>query len=119
MPPKDENPIMPAMGTLYITDHATGEETHRGPVTQIQTVEADPREDKVVHSINHFPTATFTIKLPDKKMTRKRFIKKLMAALVPRNVANSMAELVMIHGHSYAWGYFVISVSGVLPWKED
>ena len=32
MPPKDESPIMPTMGTLYITDLATGEETPLGPV---------------------------------------------------------------------------------------
>lgn len=120
MPPENESRhIMGTMGDLYIIDTATGVETPLGPVTQIRTVEADPREDKIIARLNPTPTATFTIKMPDKKMTRKRFVKKLMAAGVPRNIANSMAEIALIHCHSYAWSYFVISASGYLPWKED
>lgn len=119
MPPENESRhIMGTMGDLYIIDTATGVETPLGPVTQIRTVEADPREDKIIARLNPTPTATFTIKLPDKKMTRKRFVKKLMAAGVPRNIANSISEIVRNNGDSYSWGYFVISVSGYLPWKE-
>lgn len=119
MPPKDENPIMPTMGTLYIIDKATGEETPLGPVTKIQTVEADPREDRIVHRINHSPEATFTFTIRSKRMTRKKFVKKLMAAGVPRNIANTLAQIVRNNGDSYSWGYLVIGLSGHLPWKED
>lgn len=115
MPTENENPIMPAMGTLHII----GEAIDLAQVTEIRTIEADTREDKVVARINHSPTATFTIRIPDKKMTRKRFVKKLMADGVPRNIANSIAELVRNNGDSYSWGYIVISASGHLPWKEE
>lgn len=118
MPPKDESPITPAMGTLYIIAKATGEETPLGPVTSIRTIEADPREDNVVHRINHSPAATFTFTIRSKRMTRKKFVKMLMADGVPRNIANAMAEIVRNNGDTYSWGYLVIGLSGFLPWKE-
>lgn len=133
MPPKDENPIMPTMGTLYMIDMATGEETPLGPVTHTPTIEADasgaysyngvelpPLPDYPIACTNYpEATFTFTFTVRSKRMTRKKFLKKLMADGVPRNIANSMAEIVRSNGNSYSWGYFVIGLSGFLPWKED
>ena len=128
----DNEPISLGAGTLYIIDQETGEEAPLGQVTQIRGIEADtsgaysyngvqlpPLPEADVHRIKQPPTATFTFTIRSKRMTRKKFVKKLMADGVPRNIANDMADLVLIHGHTYAWGYFVICVSGVLPWKGD
>ena len=120
MPPKDENPIMPTMGTLYIIDKATGEETPLGPVTgTIETIVPETISPEAVHWINKNPEATFTIRVPCKKMNRKKFVKQLMANRVPRNVANSMAEIARAHGHSYSWSWLVINFGGFLPWTES
>lgn len=114
----DNEPISLGAGTLYIIDPETGEEAPLGQVTQIRGIEVDTEEDKIVHRINNPPTATVTFHINSKRMTRKKFVKKLMADGVPRNVANTMAEIVRDHGDSYSWGYLIICLTDHLPWKE-
>ena len=112
------NPIALRTGTLFITDPATGEKTPLGPIepTAIE-IDADPLDTPIVRKLDKNLEATFTIRVPGKKMTRKRFVKKLMANRVPRNVANSMAEIARAHGHSYSWSWLVINFGGFLPWE--
>ena len=113
------NPIDLRTGTLFITDLATGEETPLGPVTDInETIVPDPISPDAVHWINKAPEATFTIRIPNKKMNRKKFVKQLMANRVPRNVANSMAEIARAHSNPYSWAWLVINFGGFLPWED-
>ena len=127
----DNEPISLGAGTLYIIDPETGEEAPLGQVTQIRCIEADnsgtysyngvqlpPLPELDVHRIKHPPEATVTFHINSKRMTRKKFVKKLMASGVPRNVANTMAEIVRDHGDSYSWGYLIICLTDHLPWKE-
>lgn len=119
MPIDNENPITPASGVLYMKDPETGEDVclgQCGPITD--TIEADPADPNVVHRINEPKEATLTIKIPIRKITRKRFLKLLMSYGVPRNVANSMAEIVRKNGHTYAFGFLVIKFTGFLPWED-
>ena len=123
MPIDNENPIDLRSGTLYMKVPDTGEVVclgQCGPITG--TIEADPADPIVAGQINMPKEATFTFNIParkmNRKMNRKRFVKKLMGAKVPRNVANSMADIVWMHGHSYSFGYMVISASGYLPWED-
>lgn len=120
MPIDNENPITPASGVLYMKDPATGEDVclgQCGPITG--TIEADPADEIVIGRINKPQEATLTINIPPiRKITRKRFLKLLMSYRVPRNVANSMAEIVRKSGHTYAWGFVVIKFTGFLPWED-
>ena len=118
MPIDNENPIALSAGTLYLKDPATGENICLGPCNPIINPEEDPVAPSVAHLINIGKEAAFTLNIPARKMNRKRFVKQLMASRVPRNVANSMADIVWMHGHSYSLGYMVISVSGCLPWED-
>lgn len=118
MPIDNENPITPESGVLYMKNHETGEEIYLGPCSPISTTAADPVDTNVVHQINTGAEATFTINIPIRKMNRKRFLKQLMAYRVPRNVANSMAEIVRKNGHPYSWGFLVIKLTGFLPWED-
>lgn len=119
MPVDNENPIDLSSGTLYMKNLETGEDIclgQCGPITG--TIEADPADPIVAGQINLPKEATFTIKIPIRKITRKRFLKLLMSYRVPRNVANSMAEIVRKNGHPYAWGFVVIRFAGFLPWED-
>ena len=115
----DNEPIALGTGTLFIIDPDTGEKTPLGPIHPA-TIEIDATIDTpIVRKLNKNPEATFTIRIPGKKMNRKKFVKQLMANRVPRNVANSMAEIARAHGHSYSWSWPVINFTGFLPWKEE
>lgn len=120
MPTDNEsiNPIALRTGTLFITDLATGEKTPLGPIepTAIE-IDAAPLDTPIVRKLDTNLEATFTIRIPGKKMNRKKFVKQLMANRVPRNVANSMAEIVRNNGDSYSWGWLVICFGGFLPWE--
>lgn len=114
----DNNPIALGTGTFYITE-STGDRIPLGTAADIhmETIVPDPISPEAVQWINKSPEATFTIRIPCKKMNRKKFVKQLMANRMPRNVANSMAEIARAHGHSYAWAWLVISFGGFLPWE--
>lgn len=118
MPTDNEsiNPIALRTGTLFITDPDTGDKTPLGPIepTAIE-IDAAPLDTPIVRKLDTNLEATFTIRIPGKKMNRKKFVKKLMANRVPRNVANSMAEIARAHGHSYSWSWLVINFSRFLP----
>lgn len=118
--PTDNEPINLSTGTLFFTNPNTGDRTPLGTAVDIHmaTIVPDPISPESVHWINKSPEATFTIRIPAKKMSRKRFVKKLMASSVPRNVANDVADLARTHGHSYAWAYLVISCGAFLPWES-
>ena len=117
--PTDNEPIALKTGTLYFIDQATGEKTPLGPIepTAIE-IDAAPLDTPIVRKLDTNLEATFTIRIPGKKMNRKKFVKQLMANRVPRNVANSMAEIARAHGHSYSWAWLVINFSGFLPWED-
>lgn len=116
----DNNPIDLRTGTFFITDPDTGDKTPMGTAADIhiETIIPDPISPEAVHWINKAPEATFTIRIPNKKMNRKKFVKKLMANRVPRDVANSIAEIARANGHSYSWAWLVINFSGFLPWED-
>ena len=120
MPIDNENPITLASGTLYMKDPETGENHcigQCGPISS--TIEADPADNPVVGRINTGAEATLIVKIPPiRKMSRKRLVKLLMSYRVPRNVANSMAEIVRKNGHTYAWGFLVAKFAGFLPLEE-
>lgn len=119
MPIDNENPIDLSSGTLYMKVPDTGEDVCLGPCRPIAgTIEADPADPIVVGQINLPKEATFTIKIPIRRISRKRFLKLLMSYGVPRNVASSIAEIVRKNGHSYAWGFVVIRFAGFLPWED-
>lgn len=115
----DNDPIALRTGTLYIVDEATGEKTPLGsiePSAMAIDISITP-PDTYIRKIDKNLEASFTIRIPGKKMNRKKFVKQLMANRVPRNVANSMAEIARAHGHSYSWSWLVINFSGFLPWE--
>jgi hypothetical protein len=117
MPTDSENTINLGSGMLFMTD-ANGKQIDLGPCSSIGTIEADPVDKNVVGRINTGAEATFTCTVHSRRMSRKRFVKKLMGYRVPRNVANSMADIVWLYDKSYAWGFFVINASGYLPWEN-
>ena len=117
--PTDNEPINLSAGTLFIIDPDTGEKTPLKVTDIHETIVPEPESPDAVHWINKAPEATFTIRIPGKKMNRKKFVKQLMANRVPRNVANSMAEIVQAHRHSYSYGWLVLCIGGYLPWELD
>jgi len=113
----DNEPIALRTGTLFIIDPATGEKTPLGHI-EPATIEIDATIDTpIVRKLDTNLEATFAIRIPGKKMSRRKFVKQLMANRVPRNVANSMAEIARAHGHPYSWAWLVINCSGFLPWE--
>lgn len=119
MPIDNENPIIQSSGFLYMNNPETGENVCLGPCRPITgTIEADPDDPIVVGQINLPKEATLTVYIPIQKINRKRFLKLLMSYRVPRNEANSMAEIVRKNGHTYAFGFLVIKFSGFLPWED-
>ena len=115
MPPKDESPITLGMGTLYIKDDATGETTPVGQISSIDhaTIIPEPASPEPVYWIN--PNETFTFHLYERKMSRKRFVKMLMARGYGRNFANSIARIAASDRSSYRTNYNLIALYGVLP----
>ena len=116
----DNNPIDLSGGTLFIIDPDTGEGTPLGTVTDIhETIVPDPISPEAVQWINKSPEATFTIRMHAKKMSRKRFVKKLMGYCVSRNKANAVAAIARERGDSYAWAYMVICFNVITIWEES
>lgn len=104
MPTKGEIPITPQMGTLYPIcdfDHATVTLEMGSPASIRWT--SDGTE------------ASFTIKIPFRKMSRKRFVKKLMAKGLSRNSANFAAKLVENNSSNYRNDYLMITFFGGVP----
>ena len=115
MPPKDESPITIGMGTRYIKDDATGGTTPVGQISSDHaTIIPEPPSQEPVYWINRIP-ATFTFTMYERKMSRKRFVKLLMARGFPRNFANYIAKIVVGNRQRYRKSYQMIALYGLLP----
>lgn len=118
----DNEPITFGSGTLYLINKETGETTplcpvHEGTIIKEISIDTSTTDNIVGKTVTDEATFTFTI--PTKKLTRKRFIKKLMGHCVPRNAANAVAAVARTRGDPYSWAYMVIGFTSIQLWAES
>lgn len=103
-------------GILFEKDQ-NGNKLHFGPPDNIEMDETkepvDPKEMQYIpKQVKERLDATFVLYL--RRMSRKRFIKKLMGKGVPRNVARLTAESVRESKGSYAETYLNILLRDIV-----
>ncbi len=101
--------------TLFIKDDATGELVELGNINKLELEEIHTECETYNEGITYIPQSTeVNVSYKFKTISRKRFIKLLMARKIQRNVANEFAKYFLNKRGYYSYIDLALFDTGVL-----
>lgn len=101
--------------TLFIKDDTTGEMVELGNINRLELEEIHTEREAYNEGITYIPQSTeVSVSYKFKKISRKRFIKLLMARKIQRNAANELAKCFLDKRGYYSYIDLVLFDTGVI-----
>lgn len=101
--------------TLFIKDDTTGEMVELGNINRLELEEIHTERETYNEGITYIPQSTeVSVSYKFKKISRKRFIKLLMARKIQRNAANELAKCFLDKRGYYSYIDLVLFDTGVI-----
>lgn len=101
--------------TLFIKDDTTGEMVELGNINRLELEEIHTERETYNEGITYIPQSTeVSVSYKFKKISRKRFIKLLMARKIQRNAANELVKCFLDKRGYYSYIDLVLFDTGVI-----